>query len=388
MTWPPSRSPTRSEASRLTGLPGSRRPSAVRASVSGTTSKARGPSASITVRQTPATATESPTAALAAVSAAATTSRESSKETTVPSSRTIPVNMRQGYGSCRYASNITSSPEGSARTWSSSRRASRSPRACGPAPARTGATNRSSLSTRPAARNAVASVGPPSSRSDWTPSAASARSSSSSGPVRSSSSDPAGSGPRPKARRRGWREASTSRASRRGASARTGPTPTPPAAAAPQGPHADRDGVRSRAQPVHSAARVLPRHPAAAGNGDAPVEGDRRLVGDEGAVKGLPDAPRLVLAARGEVVDDLDLDSRGANPLDAATVDHRVGIAGTDDDARRTRGHDRVRAGRRAPVVRARLERDVEDSAPRGLSCLLEGDHLRVADSLVLVPAL
>ena len=69
-----------------------------------------------------------------------------------------------------------------------------------------------SLSTRPAARNDVASVGPPSRRSDWTPSSASRASSSSSGPVTSSSSEPSGSGPLPNASRRGWRTASTSRA--------------------------------------------------------------------------------------------------------------------------------------------------------------------------------
>src|SRR4051794_19362126 len=95
-TWPPSWSPTRSEGSRFTSLPGSRRPSAVRERVSGTTSKASRPSGtSTTVRQTPATATESPTTATSAVSGAATTSRELSKASTVPSSRTMPVNMRR-----------------------------------------------------------------------------------------------------------------------------------------------------------------------------------------------------------------------------------------------------------------------------------------------------
>src|SRR6476659_7917360 len=95
-TWPPSWSPTRRDGSTFTSPPGSRRPSAVRESVSGTTSNASRPSAvSTTVRQTPATATESPTAAPAAVSGAATTSREPSKASTVPSSRTMPVNMRQ-----------------------------------------------------------------------------------------------------------------------------------------------------------------------------------------------------------------------------------------------------------------------------------------------------
>src|SRR5580765_3335874 len=95
-TWPPSGSPTRSAGSRLIASPGWSAPRPVRASVSGTTSKARLPALlSTTVRQTPATETESPTAELAAVSVPLTTSREPSKAATVPTSRTIPVNMRQ-----------------------------------------------------------------------------------------------------------------------------------------------------------------------------------------------------------------------------------------------------------------------------------------------------
>ena len=73
--------------------------------------------------------------------------------------------------------------------------------------------------------------------------------------------------------------------------------------------------------------RLLARHPAAAGHGDAAVERDRRLVRDERPAEGLPDAPRLVLPARGEVVEELDLDPGGAEPLDPATVDHRVRVA-------------------------------------------------------------
>src|SRR5205823_4231400 len=70
----------------------------------------------------------------------------------------------------------------------------------------------------------------------------------------------------------------------------------------PHCPHSDRDRVRSRAELVHPTPRLVARHPAPAGNGDAPVEGDRGLVGDERTAERLPDAPRLVLATRGEVV--------------------------------------------------------------------------------------
>ena len=78
----------------------------------------------------------------------------------------------------------------------------------------------------PASRKAAARVGPPSRRRDWTPSAASASSSSGKGPERSSSSEPSGSGPRPNAIRSGWRTTGTSRASSRGLSQRTVPIPT------------------------------------------------------------------------------------------------------------------------------------------------------------------
>jgi hypothetical protein len=139
---------------------------------------------------------------------------------------------------------------------------------------------------------------------------------------------------------------------------------------------------------VHPTARLLARHPGATGNGDAPVERHRRLVRHERTVQGLPHAPRLVLPARSKIVEDLDLESRRADPLDAAAVDDRVGVAGTYDDPRDPRADDGVCAGRRAPVVRARLERDVEDRAVRRLSCRFERDHFGVADSVVLVPAL
>ena len=139
---------------------------------------------------------------------------------------------------------------------------------------------------------------------------------------------------------------------------------------------------------MYPAPRVLARHPAPAGDGDAAVEGDGRLVGDERAPEGLPDAPRLVLPARGEIVEELDLEARGAKALEAAAVDGRVRIAGADHHTRDSRGDDGVRAGRGAALVRARLERHVEGGTTRGVSGLLEGDRLGVADSVVLVPPL
>ena len=153
-------------------------------------------------------------------------------------------------------------------------------------------------------------------------------------------------------------------------------------------PHPDRDGVRGGAQLVDAPPRVLARHAAAAGDGDTAVDGDGRLVGDERAAKGLPDPPRLVLPARREIVEQLDLDAGGAKTLEAAAVDDRIRIAGADHDAGDSRGDDGVGAGRRAAVMRARLERHVEGRAACRVSGLLKGDRLGVADSLVLVPPL
>ena len=97
---------------------------------------------------------------------------------------------------------------------------------------------------------------------------------------------------------------------------------------------------------------------------------------------------RLVLPARGKVVEELDLDPRAAEALEAATVDERVRIARADDDARDSGGDDGVGAWRRPPVMGARLEGHVKRCAARRVVGLLECDHLGVADALVLVPAL
>ena len=136
------------------------------------------------------------------------------------------------------------------------------------------------------------------------------------------------------------------------------------------------------------APRLFARHPRATGNRDAPVERDRSLVGDERAATGLPDAPRLVLPAGGEVVEELDVDPRGAKALEPAAIYDRVRVVRPDDHPRHSRRDDGVGAGRRAPVVRARLERHVEDGAARRVPGLLERDDLGVADALVLVPPL
>src|SRR4029077_299730 len=102
----------------------------------------------------------------------------------------------------------------------------------------------------------------------------------------------------------------------------------------------------------------------------------------------FPHAARVVLAARVEIVEELDLDAGGLETPEPAAVHERVGVAGADDDARNPRGDDGIGAGRRPAVVRARLERHVEGRALGPIAGLLQRDRLGVADSVVLVPAL
>ena len=156
----------------------------------------------------------------------------------------------------------------------------------------------------------------------------------------------------------------------------------------PHGSHPDHDRVASCTQLVHAPSRLLARDPAAAGNRDPSVERDRGFVGDEGPAEGLPDAPGLVLPARVEIVEQLDLDTCATDSVEAASIHQRVRIAGADHDARHSRRHDRVGAGWRPTVMRARFERHVEGRAARRVARLLERDRLGVPDSVVGVPAL
>ena len=237
----------------------------------------------------------------------------------------------------------------------------------GPSPESFGATKTRSLSTRPASRNAAASVGPPSRSSDWTPSAASASSSSRSGPERSSSSEPSGSGPRPKAMRRGClSDRDVARVE-----ARVVPA---------NGAHPHRDRVRLRPQDVYELPRRLPRHPPRARNADAAVERDRDLVRHERPTRRDPSAPLLDLLAAPEsevVVRELRLDTRLAKPLEAAAV-LRIRVALPRDDASDAGREERVDARRRRAVVRAGLEGDVHRRAARLLPCGVERDDLGV----------
>ena len=204
----------------------------------------------------------------------------------------------------------------------------------GPSPERVGATKRSTLSTRSSARNAAASVGPPSSRSDCTPSAASAR-------------ELLGERPAPRLEP----DASRSRAARedeppRLALRRLDVARVEPRAVGAQRAGADGDGVHRGAQLVHAAAALLAGHPALARHGHAPVERRRHLVDHERPPLRHPRAPGLVLHARLEPVDELDVDAcRAQLRLPARRL--RIRVARGEDDALDPGGEDRVGARRR-----------------------------------------
>ena len=129
---------------------------------------------------------------------------------------------------------------------------------------------------------------------------------------------------------------------------------------------------------MHEPARLLARDPALARDGDAAVERDRRLVGDERAPERRPGAPRLVLAARLEAVDQLGLDALLAQPRETAAR-LRVRIERPGDDAGDPGGEHGVDAGRRRPVVGAGLHRHVERRAAGLLARRRERDDLAVA---------
>ena len=73
-----------------------------------------------------------------------------------------------------------------------------------------------------------------------------------------------------------------------------------------------------------------------------------------------------------------DLDAARAESLGAAAVDPRVGVGERVLDAPDPAGDQRLRAGGRAPVVRAGLERDVGGGAAREAAGLGERDDFRV----------
>ena len=156
-------------------------------------------------------------------------------------------------------------------------------------------------------RNAAASVGPPSRRSDWTPSAASASSSSRSGSR--AQLELGAVRQRPAAEREPARLPDDGHVA--GVESRVLPA---------HRSHSDRDGVGLRPQHVHEPPRRFAGDPARAGHPHAAVERDRDLVGDERPSLRDPRPPLLDLLTAAErelAVGELDLDSGGPEPVRA-----------------------------------------------------------------------
>ena len=125
-------------------------------------------------------------------------------------------------------------------------------------------------------------------------------------------------------------------------------------------------------------AALLAGDPAPPRHGDAPVEGRSDLVGDERPPAGDEHAPRFVLHPRLPGVEELDLDTRGAEPLDPAGG-FWIRVSRTDDDTRDPFRDDPVGARRGRALVGARLERHEHRRAAGTRPRRVEGDRLRVA---------
>ena len=286
------------------------------------------------------------------------------------------------------------------------------------APSTRGAVNNAMRPTSPAPSQAVPSVGPLSSSTSWRPSRASRRASAR-GETR-----PAASGSRHTATPR----RSSARARAAGAA---GPqaTTVPFASAAPKsrsvsgslqarvaddaqrlahgappareprseprvvGPRrarADDHGVRLGAQPVHEPPGRGPGDPLRAPGavGHLAVQGHRQLPGHARQSRAV-DAPVAAEHLAGLALEqpDRDLDPGRAQPAQAAAVHDVVRVAQRHDAAPHPRLDDGVHARRRAPVVRAGLERAVERRAPGLRARLPQGHHLGVVGARPLVPA-
>ena len=137
------------------------------------------------------------------------------------------------------------------------------------------------------------------------------------------------------------------------------------------GAHPDSHGIRGGAELVHAATALLPGHPTGLRDHDAPIQRDGGLVGDERAPGGDPCPPGLVLPtceAAGLAVQELDVHPRLAQTCETLAVGLRIGVRRTYHDARDSGSGDRLHTRRRAAVVGAGFERDVERRVSRPLA--------------------
>ena len=157
------------------------------------------------------------------------------------------------------------------------------------------------------------------------------------------------------------------------------------------GPGSDEDGVAllAKAHPV-GPSLLSGDPPALAGRSpDLPVERRGPLEVDERTPRADRDEERLVepLGALREGA-RLGGDSGGAEPFPALPRRPRVGVERGEDDAGDTGLDERPGAGRRPPLVGARLQVQDDGRAPGSASRLREGDDLGVRPARPLVPAL
>ena len=75
---------------------------------------------------------------------------------------------------------------------------------------------------------------------------------------------------------------------------------------------------------------------------------------------------------------DQEFDARIAQQSETSPGDARVWVFQSADDPRDAGGDDRLGAGRRHAVMRARLQRDIERRAARGLAGFVERAPLGV----------
>jgi len=155
------------------------------------------------------------------------------------------------------------------------------------------------------------------------------------------------------------------------------------------GPDPDEDRVRSVPQAMYLPQRGLARQVPAPGDRDAPVDGDGELQkhGRPSALDARQES--RVQAFRLFAHQALfDRDAVGAHSPDPFAVGARIGIADGHDDTRDSGVADRVDAGRREAVVRARFEIRVQRRAARGLAGFPKRVDLRVRLACRVVVAL
>ena len=95
----------------------------------------------------------------------------------------------------------------------------------------------------------------------------------------------------------------------------------------------------------------------------------------------------IQLARFGREQANRDVDAGFAQHLESRARDQRIGIGSRRNGARHTGFDQRARTRTRASVVAARLQRDVDSRAARGLACFRERNHFSMIALRVLMEA-